>query len=368
MTRILFDAMSLDDKPSGTRTRLVRLVPALAERGHVVWVAHGPQLDEQARTLMKDAVLLEISLPPGPGPLRRLSLQRLIYRRLTARANPEVVSAETWPMPKVQGLFPVIHDLRYLSLSLPLRRLFVRFLLDGCSRARRIHTDSATVSRQLQDRFSIDPARVDVVPIGVEVPDLEELNKAEPLFEQPYVLVVGHYEPRKDFFLVGELAKKLHPLGILMVRVGRGIGQRASRGYRAGKFEDVPEPSEDSPMINLGIVGDEQRDILFRQATAVLVPSRYEGFGLVGLEALAAGAWTVASDIPAHREVLSSAVSYFPPGDHTLALQHIIEACNAKEGERVERCLKARSQAEQFSPQRSADAFVSSLRKAELID
>jgi glycosyltransferase involved in cell wall biosynthesis len=50
-------------------------------------------------------------------------------------------------------------------------------------------------------------------------------------------------------------------------------------------------------------------------AAVVLCPSREEGFGLVALEAMAAGRPVVVSDIPAHREVCGDAVFYAAPGD-----------------------------------------------------
>jgi glycosyltransferase involved in cell wall biosynthesis len=49
----------------------------------------------------------------------------------------------------------------------------------------------------------------------------------------------------------------------------------------------------------------------YRNATVLVAPSRFEGFGLTPIEAIAAGIPAVASDIPTHREHLGDAASYF---------------------------------------------------------
>lgn len=362
--------MSLDGRPSGTRTRLVRLVPELANRGHQVTVAHGPELDIQARTLMQVATLREVSPPPGPGPVRRLAMQRLVYKGLLREASPAAVSAETWPMPQVPGLLPVVHDLRYLTLGTASRRVFERFLRDGCRRAARIHTDSHTVADELAAHFAVDPRRIDVVPIGVPLPDVEELSATEPPVAPPYVLVVGHDEPRKDLAFVRLIAGRARELGITVVRAGREQKDQASRGYRAGRVSSegskANEAAPKGEIRSLGIVTDSQRDALYHHAVAVLVPSRHEGFGLVPLEGLAAGAWIIASDIPAHREILGEAPTFFSLGDLEAAFDQILCAHRAGVAERAERRGRGRTQASRYSLASSAEAFEASLATAGL--
>lgn len=366
MATILFDAMSLDGRPSGTRTRVVRLVPELVRRGHAVTVLHGRELDADARATMGLASLVEVSPAPGPGPLRRLALQAAVYRRQQQSLEPEWVSAETWPMPRVTGLLPVIHDLRYLSLGKGFVTVFEHFVRDACARAARIHTDSAVVAGQVAARFSIDRDRIDVVPIGVLTPDLATLREAVPPVDGPYVVVVGHDEPRKDLALVREVSAGLTRQGITLIRVGRRPGERVSRGYRAGRVKETGRRGEreESPGRHLGIVSDEVRDVLYHHAIAVLVASREEGYGLVPLEGLAAGAWVVASDIPAHREILGDGASFFTPGDSREAYTCLLQASRASPGERQERIVAGRSQALRFTPARSADAFEASLSAA----
>ncbi len=64
-----------------------------------------------------------------------------------------------------------------------------------------------------------------------------------------------------------------------------------------------------------GYVADEALACLCSVATAVVLPSLAEGFGLPAVEAAACGAPLLLSDLPAHREVLGGAALFFPPRD-----------------------------------------------------
>jgi glycosyltransferase involved in cell wall biosynthesis len=60
---------------------------------------------------------------------------------------------------------------------------------------------------------------------------------------------------------------------------------------------------------------DSELDALYRRSTALLHPSRYEGFGFTPLEAMLRGSPVAASDIPAIREVSGDGALLLPPGD-----------------------------------------------------
>lgn len=64
----------------------------------------------------------------------------------------------------------------------------------------------------------------------------------------------------------------------------------------------------------------------YRRARVAVCPSRFEGFGLTPLEAIASGTPVVASDIPPHREFVSSAARFFPLDDDEALVTSVVAA------------------------------------------
>ncbi|MBC7803479.1 MAG: glycosyltransferase family 4 protein [Candidatus Parcubacteria bacterium] len=132
--------------------------------------------------------------------------------------------------------------------------------------------------------------------------------------EQPFFVVLGTIEPRKNHLLLlqlwGRLAERLGDSSPRLVVVGQ-------RGWGCEKALDLLERSE--PL--KGIVsernqcGDAELANLLQHAQALLMPSFAEGYGLPVAEALAAGLPVIASDLPAFREIAGTMPEYADPRD-----------------------------------------------------
>ncbi len=121
----------------------------------------------------------------------------------------------------------------------------------------------------------------------------------------PHILTVSRLEPSKNQQAVIRAAARLHPS--LPVRlIGWGSEEAALRRLAAELDVDCSFASglSDAAMVSA-----------YRDASVVVCPSRFEGFGLSPIEAIACGTRSVASDIPPHREFVGHAARLYALDD-----------------------------------------------------
>jgi glycosyltransferase involved in cell wall biosynthesis len=122
-----------------------------------------------------------------------------------------------------------------------------------------------------------------------------------PAAEGDYVLAVSTLEPRKNLQTLATAFARAELHGCELRVVGaHGWGAVSVNGERVR---------------HLGFVPDDELARLYRGARCVAYVSRYEGFGLPVLEALACGASVVAADLPPIREFADGAVVSVDPAD-----------------------------------------------------
>jgi phosphatidyl-myo-inositol alpha-mannosyltransferase len=156
----------------------------------------------------------------------------------------------------------------------------------------------SAAARHFIDRFF--PGDYKVIPNGVDVP---RFAGAVPIGrwqdDTPNVLFVGRHEPRKgllDLLKAHRILRKTGYRSRLLV-VGSGPQEREARRYVATRGLQAVE--------FLGRVTDDEKAQLFRTADIYVAPATgRESFGIVLLEAMAAGAPIVASDIHGYKGVV----------------------------------------------------------------
>lgn len=202
--------------------------------------------------------------------------------------------------------------------------------------AARVFTVSAASRKVVTRRWRLPAERVAIVPEApAEIffprpapaiaPHLEALGLEA---GEPYLLFAGGISPHKNLHAaVGALARL------------RDRGEPVPRLVAVGDLEDdrflsstadvrrrIDDLGLAGHVLLPGFVSDEALACLYSGATAVVLPSLAEGFGLPAVEAAACGAPLVLSDLPAHRETLDGAALFAPPRDEAAlaaALQRV---------------------------------------------
>ena len=211
-------------------------------------------------------------------------------------------------------------------------------------RARLVLTASQVVRRQLSELLGLDPARVAVVPLGVDerfaAPGDHERVTRRLGLDRPYVLALGSDLPRKNLALLDRIGPRLAEEGLDVVLAGSTRTYMPSGHYAARR---------------LGYVEDADLPALYAGAAVLAVPSLYEGFGLGCLEAMAAGAPVVAADRGALPETCGSAALIVDPDDEDAFAGAILRAA-APGPERDGLVASGRERAREFTWGRTVES------------
>jgi len=186
---------------------------------------------------------------------------------------------------------------------------------------------------------------------------------------RPTVLSVGGIEPRKGSrTLLAAFAAargRIGPGALLAIAGGETLFDYAD--YRAAWEDDAtalglqvhrgPRPPDDAEVAVLGPIADEEMPALFRGADLLAFPSEREGFGLVVLEAQAAGLPAVVSDLPVLREFLADGrdCRMAPVGDADALADALVQVM-ADHALRARLVAGGRDTAARFTWQRAAEA------------
>jgi glycosyltransferase involved in cell wall biosynthesis len=266
------------------------------------------------------------------------------------------------PLRRARGVVTV-HDLAYLHLpgtvnaaSLRYRALVPR----SVRRAAIVIAPSEATADALREAYAVPADRLVVTPLGVDpewfaaTPPDRAWRAARGLPPE-YLLAVGTLEPRKGLDVLLAAYRRLladHPDAPPLVLVG-GAGWGGQPDLAALPADRLVLP---------GYVGSADLPGIVAGARLLAYPSRYEGFGLPPLEAMAAGVPVVASDLAAVREATGSLVRLVPAGDpDALAAALAGELAAAPDPRRL---AASREHAATMTWQRCADLTLLAYRRA----
>jgi glycogen(starch) synthase len=173
------------------------------------------------------------------------------------------------------------------------------------NRAERVIACSAYMREHVSDIYGLEESRIAVIPNGIDPADLvpvDDLDTLRSRFAAPderLVLLVGRLVYEKGFQLALEaLPGLIERVGnVRFIVAGSGTAEQELR-------EQATRLGLDDHGTFVGWIGDDVLHSLYRIADLTVVPSIYEPFGLVALEAMASGCPCLVADTGGLREVV----------------------------------------------------------------
>jgi len=298
---IALDADVLGRRRTGDETyaaALLRELAPIADEERLVAVTRYPELVPEGVEAFRLPARSQITrMAVGlPRALRRLrpALGHFNYVVPPAYRGPAVVT---------------VHDLSFESdpelMSPRDRFMFRTFVPRSARRAERVLVVSERTKRDVIEHYGIAEDKIVVTPNGVD--SIFTPNGTAP-DSPPFALFVGGIQPRKDpLTAIEALALADRELRLVVV----GDEKRGGDEVRAA----IQRLGLEARVDLLGHVEQNALASLYRRAQLLVFPSRYEGFGLPVLEAMASGTPVVAARAGAVPEVAGEAAVLVEPGD-----------------------------------------------------
>lgn len=274
-----------------------------------------------------------------------------------------------------RGTFVVtVHDVKPLLFDAVRPRPSVNRLIEGAlvrdkwARIDHVLTVSQCSRRDIVERLGVPAQRITVVYPGVElerfrpiIPDETTSHPSVPHAvgqdgEQgrPYVLCVAGADPTKNVETLIEAFSRLP-----------GALRQAHDLVLVGDFRRRPDLHErvgrvgiEAQTVFTGVVSDDRLIELYQRAALFVFPSRYEGFGLPVLEAMACGCPVITSNVSSLPEVAGDAAVLVDPSDVD-GLAHAIERVLSDADLRRDLRGRGLGQAARFSWDRTARETIS---------
>ncbi len=371
MPRIGLDARMLQNGGIGRYIgELLEAYPALVRNEDIVVLAHPRDHVEVRRR--------------APG----IEIVRLMAPIYSAREHVEVA----WQARKAEldllhvphyvppygvqcPLVLTIHDL--IHLRLPRSRLHAMYCRHMLGQVRKrvslVLTPSQAVATDLEEVGGIEAERIRVVYNGVsprwaapsEGPEVEAFLRRLRL-EPPYLLNVTNGLPHKGLRTLLEAFRDLLPEAVRATPAGLRLvlaGQGSDRPEVMREIAECGLPAD--TVLPLGGLSEREMRLAYASATAVVVASDHEGFGLPVLEGMAAGVPVVSSDAGGLPEVVGNAGLLFSAG----SVAHLREALytvafELQGAERRELVQCGWDQADRFTWESTARATLAAYERA----
>jgi glycosyltransferase involved in cell wall biosynthesis len=324
--RIAFDVSPLSHEPTGIGNYIRGSLAGLAEAaaGEHEIVAFAPTSPEGKRRIPQLLDGLPVTLKLRLVPFAHY------WRQAWSRAGRpaverflgpvDVLHYTDWMFPPQRGGIrsTMIHDLvplHHREWVTPRTYSMHSAKYRDATSCDTVFVNSHFTGRDVVATLGVDPARVHVAEPGVGASYGPDGDRAA--LGGEYVLTVATLEPRKNLGVLVEAHRLLAGRFELAVAGGSGWGE---------------QPELDAPgIVRLGRPGDEELAALYRGAAVVAYPSRFEGFGIPVVEAMASGVPVVASSHESLDEACGDVALRADPDDPRAWADALVEAASRRE-------------------------------------
>ncbi|MEZ5081820.1 MAG: glycosyltransferase [Thermoleophilia bacterium] len=244
------------------------------------------------------------------GHMRRLAWTQRELPDLVARSGAPLLLSPIPEAPLARGVRSVVlvHDLLplrhpHLSLLLPYHAAYVPAVLH---RAVRVLCNSEATADEVHRRLRVPERRLVPIKLGFDPGALRPLG----LEREPFFLLLGRHDPHKNLRRVLRAFAALPARDHRLVVVGPTDPRHTPGLQRLARDLGVADRCDWHPWVD-----DHERLMLLNRCRGLVLASRWEGFGLPALEAMACGTPVIASNAGALPEVVGDAALVVDPED-----------------------------------------------------
>lgn len=267
--------------------------------------------------------------PLRPGHTGKVYFEQLDFPRLGKSAGADIVHVPYWgsPLRSPKPVVVTVHDLTTMLLREyrrnPLARLYTALVSASARGANHVITDSHSSKRDIITHLGIPEDDITSIYLAAGPsfhPESEFLMdmavKQKYQLPDDYVLYLGGYEIHKNvttllsaYTYVAQALGEDYPLVLAGRRPDIALG-------RFPNYQDIIQQlGLEEHIIWTGYINEEDKPAVYRGASTFVFVSRYEGFGIPPLEAMACGVPVITSNSSSLPEVVGDAAFAIDPDD-----------------------------------------------------
>lgn len=241
------------------------------------------------------------------------------------------------PTPSPIPTIPTIHDIGYLKTPTEFNQKdfyqLKNWTAQSIKQAKHIISVSEFTKNEIIKEYKIKPEKITVIENGItkfkkhtKTESQKILNKFK--ITKPYFLSVGTLKPNKNYpFLI-----KAFSVFLANQRTSTPAYQLVISGKKGWLFDEIFKTVTDlnlqNKVIFTGFITEKEKNILYQNATATVLPSLYEGFGIPAIESQSFNTPVIVSDIPSYREIMGDSASYIDPTNEKTLIKALFNIKN----------------------------------------